>query len=1219
MNLLREKMRLLPYGTPQLGGGGGGGAPTQTTSTVQNTNIPQYAQPYVETMLGATQKQLFNTSQVQTGTDTEGNPIYSTQIDEFKPYQAYGGTYDQNKTLPDGTPNPNYGKQLSYDPSKAVAGFQPMQEAAQRGIAGMALPTEQYRMAQLGAEAAGRGGLSSAQQALGYGARGAEAGQAGQNIGFAAMGEVANLARQQAGLANMYGAQGAAIGRQGQQLGLQGGQLGITGGAQYGAQGAGFGQQAAGLASPALAYGAQGADYGALGAEYGGTGAGYGAQAAQLANTALGYGQGSADIGQMALRAQGMGEGISGQSQALARQQAGAGAQYAQMATDPRVTQALMNPYTQNVLDVQNKEMQRQADIAGTQRGAQAARAGAFGGSRQAIENAEANRNLAMMKNANQAQALNQAFQNAQAQQQFGANLNLQGLSSAQQGLGTALQGGQLGLSGLGTALQGQQGALAGVGQAGAMYGLGMQGAQTGMQGAGLGIQGTQAGLAGVNAANQAYQTGIQGAGMGLQGVNTQLAGVDRQLAGTAQGMQGAGIGLQGVGAATNAGQLGVQGAQLGLQGTAQGMQGAQAGMQGVQGAQAGYGLTNQAAGNLTNMLGQEQANQLGIYGAQNAAGAQQQALEQAKINQSMLDYANAQQYPLMQLGTMSNMLRGLPMQASTTNQYAASPSPLSQAVGTVGAGASIYNAMAPKGAAGGVPSEFKYAKGGITSIPQYDMGGEVESQLENMDEKGLQTQARESSSPSIRKMAQRMLRERQMSKQPQSPDAANVQYQAAQPQMPSYKPGGIVAFAAGDTVYGGPSTETGGEDEAKIGMQERLAQPAPTTGGIMGATAQPTTQVPYAPQAGRAVQQAALPEFIKAQYADAERRQGQSLADIMAEKKAAYAAEGVADAAAGQQEQRAGLMAEKANLTAENERQRNLRMASFFAKWGSTPGPVLVAGMNALKESIPDIISDDKEQKKVRRDIDKSIADLDNATRLEKRGEVDNAMAIKLKAAEDMKSLQGKLIEYQTHKETNERALEASKYTADMHFKSEQLRSQTAHLDRVANRETADDNKKFNAYSVAAQNELRTISKITDQASSGQYKKDLDDISSAKMAATDEKGNYDPAKVPAPLRPKLEAAEARVAAQQEVWNKQKEQAARDTQTAYERVRVRPEAVTKDYTGGAGSPAPAGGPISGEFSAPTAAHIAALKANPSQKAAFDAKFGPGAANEYLGK
>jgi hypothetical protein len=1124
-------------------GGGGGGGPTQTTSTVQNTNIPEYAKGYVENMLGATQKQLFNTTDVAAtpaSYDAEGNYVpgteASTQINGFKPYQAYGGTYDAQ------------GNQLSYDPSKAIAGFSPMQQAAQQGIAGMQMPG-QFDQATVFANQAGKGALNSANQALGYGAQGAAAGQQGQQLGIAG--------------GQKYGEMGAGYGTQGANLGIAGGQKYGEMGAGYGAQGAGYGSQAAGLADTALGYGS--------------TGAGYGAQAAQLANTALGYGQGAADIGQMALGAQATGNQIGSQAQNYAAQAAAAGQNYANQATNPYAMQQYMSPYMQNVVDVQNKEAQRQSGIAGTQQQAEAAKAGAFGGGRDAIMRAERERNLATLMNQNTAQGQQAAFQQAQQAQQFGAGLGLQGLAGAQQGLGTALQGGQLGLSGLGTALQGQQGALSGVGQAGSMYGLGMQGSQTG--------------LSGVGAANQAYQTGIQGSQAGIAGAGMGLQGVNTQLAGTAQGMQGAQIGLQGV--------------DRQLAGTAQGMQGAGMGLQGVQGAQAGYGLANQAGSNLANIGSQQQAAQLGIYGAQNTAGAQQQALEQAKINQSMLDYANAQQYPLMQLGTMSNMLRGLPMQASTTNQYAASPNPMSQAIGTIGAGASIYNATK---AEGGVIKG--YAKGGIMS---YDMGGEVESQLENMDEKGLQAQAKESSSPTIRKMAQRMLRERQMSK-PQGADAANVQYQAAQPQMPAMRGGGIIAFKTG-----GGANEEGGEDEAKINMQERLDQPAPTTGGIMGATTQPTTQVPYAPQAGRAVQAAAIPDFMKAQFADTERRQNQSLADIMAEKKAAYAAEGVADAAAGQQEQRAGLMAEKANLTAENERTRNLRMASFFAKWGSTPGPVLVAGMNALKESVPDIISDEKEQKKVKRDIDKSIADLDNATRLEKRGEIDNAMAVKLKAAEDMKALQGKLIDYQTHKETNERALEASKYTADMHFKSEQLRSQTAHLDRVANRETADDNKRFGAYSVAAQNEMRVINKITDQASGGQYKKDLDDIKTARMTATDEKGNFDPSKVPAPLRPAMEAAEARVAAQQEVWNKQKEQAARDTELAYKRVRIRPEDATKDYTGGAGSPAPTGGPVSGEFSAPTAAHIAALKANPTQKAAFDAKFGPGAANEYLGK
>ena len=42
-------------------GGGGGGQPT--SSTTNTSNIPEYAKPYVENMLGATQKQLFNVTE----------------------------------------------------------------------------------------------------------------------------------------------------------------------------------------------------------------------------------------------------------------------------------------------------------------------------------------------------------------------------------------------------------------------------------------------------------------------------------------------------------------------------------------------------------------------------------------------------------------------------------------------------------------------------------------------------------------------------------------------------------------------------------------------------------------------------------------------------------------------------------------------------------------------------------------------------------------------------------------------------------------------------------------------------------------------------------------------------------------------------------------------------------------------------------------------------
>jgi len=125
-----------------------------------------------------------------------------------------------------------------------------------------------------------------------------------------------------------------------------------------------------------------------------------------------------------------------------------------------RAAEQYMNPYMQNVVDVQQREAQRQADISGTQRGAQAVKSGAFGGSRQAIMDAEAARNLALQKGDIQAQGLNQSFQQAQAQfnadqarrmqaqqlgeqsRQYGAGLGLQGLQTGLQAAGTL---GQLG------------------------------------------------------------------------------------------------------------------------------------------------------------------------------------------------------------------------------------------------------------------------------------------------------------------------------------------------------------------------------------------------------------------------------------------------------------------------------------------------------------------------------------------------------------------------------------------------------------------------------------------------------------------------------------------------------------------------------------------------------------------------------------------------------
>ena len=95
-----------------------------------------------------------------------------------------------------------------------------------------------------------------------------------------------------------------------------------------------------------------------------------------------------------------------------------------------------------------------------------------------------------------------------------------------------------------------------------------------------------------------------------------------------------------------------------------------------------GYGQAI-GAGNALGQLGtQQQAANIAMQNQQAQMGGQQQAAEQTKINQAIQDYATAQQYPFMQLGIMNAMLRGLPLQQGTTQQYQAQPGIAQQSLG---------------------------------------------------------------------------------------------------------------------------------------------------------------------------------------------------------------------------------------------------------------------------------------------------------------------------------------------------------------------------------------------------------------------------------------------------------------------------------------------------------------------------------------------------------
>jgi hypothetical protein len=346
--------------------------------------------------------------------------------------------------------------------------------------------------------------------------------------------------------------------------------------------------------------------------------------------------------------------------------------------TTPGTAQEYMSPYIQNVLDIQRREAVRADDIARQQRGARAAKAGAFGGARQAIEEAEANRNLQTRMNDIEATGLQRAYEAAQQQftsdqaraLQAGTANQGAGLTVGQQNLAA-----QLGVQGLGTqastqvqlanlsneqqaavqnaanqlqaqgmtAQQAMQAALANQ-QAGLTVGQQNLGAQLATQQLGANI-GSQFGLANLanqqqaNAQNlaanlQTQQLGAQ-TGLAAQQMNQQAglqAGLANQQMGYNTGLQNAQMQQQ-----TNlanqqlAGQYGLTGAQLANQMALQNAQlGTQAGIAGAQlqgqyditGAQQALqaGLANQTA-NLQAQNLQEQADQYAAnYGLQQGA-----------------------------------------------------------------------------------------------------------------------------------------------------------------------------------------------------------------------------------------------------------------------------------------------------------------------------------------------------------------------------------------------------------------------------------------------------------------------------------------------------------------------------------------------------------------------------------------------------------------------
>ena len=252
-------------------------------------------------------------------------------------------------------------------------------------------------------------------------------------------------------------------------------------------------QQGVGAYQPYLQQGSQ-----AIGQGIGAVGTGLGALGSAIGQLPAAQ-QGYLDQQNAMLQAQALGQAGTQQAQAMT-----AGADYG---FDPTSYQQYMDPYMNDVIQQQYQDIQRQGDIQKQSANAQAVGSGAFGGSRQGIQQAEINRNVLDQQARTGSQLRSAGFQQASGlAQQAASQQAQQQLAQAQQ---FGQQAGQLGQQGM----QGAQG----YGQTAA--GLGNLAQLTGQLGQSTGALGQTVGQLGTATAG----LGQLGQQMGVQDVNSLL------------------------------------------------------------------------------------------------------------------------------------------------------------------------------------------------------------------------------------------------------------------------------------------------------------------------------------------------------------------------------------------------------------------------------------------------------------------------------------------------------------------------------------------------------------------------------------------------------------------------------------------------------------------------------------------------------------------------
>jgi hypothetical protein len=402
-----------------------------------------------------------------------------------------------------------------------------------------------------------------------------------------------------------------------------------------------------------------------------------------------------------------------------------------------------------------------------------------------------------------------------------------------------------------------------------------------------------------------------------------------------------------------------------------------------------GMGQGLQAAGQLGELGQQQYAQQTGLMQQQLAVGKEQQAYEQNRLNQIIQDYATSQQYPFMQLGILSNMIRGQPMQAVTTQSYQAQPSYLQQGIGALG----MVNAMQGNKKEGGIIKEM--ASGGIASgLNEY----EVDDMSERLGDKQLSSKMGD---PKTDPRTKQILGG-EVARREQTRAAAGV----------GMASGGILAFKDEGLVPKITTVDNPFDDEVPGGImpakfidatkkaekkEEKKAEKKPVTKAPSGITRESDEFKQQMREIGPALAERQKVSPYEQTLIDAIKSEDPSkktAKSYLKEQQELYEAAG-ADPQFFEKA-KTPLTKRMTELDSSAENKKRMREAQAWAMFGSTPGPLLSSAMKAYSGYLEQTITDEEDLAKAKSELNKAMFDIDKASYLEKIGDAKDARKFK-------------------------------------------------------------------------------------------------------------------------------------------------------------------------------------------------------------------------------